>query len=247
MVSGAPPSGGEFSLAGRPARTAAVDQFDRAGSAIIAYGSTAIVRTTNSGRSWTTIKGPTRRSGRRTVALRLRDVDMTSRSSGFALDTNGRVWRTTNSGRRWTEMAGVGTDDGLALAFGSPSSGFLTLEQYPADSDVAYVLRTTDSGRHWRPQRIASGEFPGTEGVISPSASRSYALTSTPAAGSGFFRSLFTTSTGGDAGSASSLSADHEPQAAHPCAVPAREPPDHGQRRAARRPGRRGDRRLRAR
>ncbi len=199
-------SGGEFSLAGRPARTAAVDQFDRAGSAIIAYGSTAIVRTTNSGRSWTTIKGPTRRSGRRTVALRLRDVDMTSRSSGFALDSNGRVWRTTNSGRRWTEMSGVGTDDGLALAFGSPSSGYLTLEQYPADSDVAYVLRTTDSGRHWRPQRIASGEFPGTEGVISPSGSRSYALTSTPAAGSGVFRSLFTTSSGGDAGSASSLS-----------------------------------------
>ena len=67
------------------------------------------------------------------------------------------------------------------------------------------MLRTTDSGRHWRPQRIASGDFPGTEGVISPSASRSYALTSTPAAGSGVFRSLFTTSTGGDAGSASSL------------------------------------------
>jgi photosystem II stability/assembly factor-like uncharacterized protein len=195
-------SGGEFSLAARPARTAAVDQFDRAGSAIIAYGSTAIVRTTNGGRSWTTIRGP--KSGKR--ALRLRDVDMTSRSSGFALDTNGRVWRTTNGGRRWTEVTGVGTDDGLSLAFGSPSSGFLTLERYPADADVAYVLRTTDSGRHWRPQRVASGEFPGTEGVISPSASRSYALTSTPAAGSGFYRSLFTTASGGDAGSASSLS-----------------------------------------
>ena len=194
--------GGEFSLAGRPARTAAVDQFDRAGSAIFAYGSTAIVRSTNSGRTLDHDQGPEERED---GALRLRDVDMTSSSSGFALDSSGRVWRTTNSGRRWSELAGVGTDDGLALAFGSPSSGYLTLEQYPADSDVAYVLRTTDSGRHWRPQRIASGEFPGTEGVISPSASRSYALTSTPAAGSGVFRSLFTTSTGGDAGSASSL------------------------------------------
>ena len=64
-------------------------------------------------------------------------------------------------------------------------AGYLTLGSYPADSGVAYVLRTTDGGRHWRPQRIASGEFPGTEGVISPSATRSYALTSTPAAGSG--------------------------------------------------------------
>ncbi len=191
---------GQFSLVGGRARTAAVDQFDRAGSAIFAYGTTAIVRTTNGGRTWTAITGPKQR--RR--ALRLRDVDMTSRTTGFALDTNGRVWRTPNGGRRWTELPGVGTDDGLALAFGSASSGYLTLRQYPSDADVAYVLRTTDGGRHWRPQRIASGAFGGTEGVISPSASRSYALTSTPAAGN-VFRSLFTTATGGDAGSASSL------------------------------------------
>ena len=67
------------------------------------------------------------------------------------------------------------------------------------------MLRTTDGGKHWRPQRIASGQFPGTEGVISPTATRAYALTSTPAAGSGIVRSLFTTGSGGDAGTASSL------------------------------------------
>jgi photosystem II stability/assembly factor-like uncharacterized protein len=198
--------GGAFDLVGsRSARNAAVDQFDRAGSAIFAYGSTAIMRTTNSGRAWTAFRGPTRRQGRRTVALPLRDLDMTSGSAGYALDSSGRVWRTRNGGRRWTELPGVGTDDGLALAFGSSSSGYLTLRNYPADTDVAYVLRTSDGGRHWRPQRIASGEFPGTEGVISPSATRSYALTSTPAAGGGAVRSLFTTATGGDAGSRSTL------------------------------------------
>ena len=68
------------------------------------------------------------------------------------------------------------------------------------------MLRTTDGGRHWRPQRIASGAFPGTEGVIAPSATRAYALTSTPAAGSGIVRSLFTTGSGGDAGTPSTLS-----------------------------------------
>jgi hypothetical protein len=122
------------------------------------------------------------------------------------LDTSGRVWHTSNGGKKWTELPGVGTDSGLALSFGSATSGYLTVGGYPADAGVAYVLRTTDGGKHWRPQRIASGQFPGTEGVISPSATRAYALTSTPAAGSDVFRSLFTTGTGGDAGSASTLS-----------------------------------------
>jgi photosystem II stability/assembly factor-like uncharacterized protein len=200
-------AGGEFSLIGtKPVRGIAVDQFDRGGSAIFAYGSTAIVRTTNAGKTWTQIQGPSRKSGKKTVALKLRDVDMTSGAGGYALDTSGRVWRTSNGGKKWTELPSIGTDSGLALAFGSATSGYLTLGDYPADDGVAYVLRTTDSGKHWRPQRIASGQFPGTEGVISPSATRSYALTSTPAAGNDLVRSLFTTGTGGDAGSASTLS-----------------------------------------
>jgi photosystem II stability/assembly factor-like uncharacterized protein len=199
--------GGEFELtSAKAARTAAVQNFDRGGSAIFAYGSTAILRTTNAGQAWTKITGPTRKNGKKTVALKLRDVDMTSGTAGFALDTSGRVWHTTNGGKKWTELPGVGTDTGLALSFGSATSGYLTIGGWPADENVAYVLRTTDGGKHWRPQRIASGAFPGTEGVISPSATRAYALTSTPAAGTGVFRSLFTTGSGGDAGKASTLS-----------------------------------------
>jgi photosystem II stability/assembly factor-like uncharacterized protein len=200
-------AGGEFSLIStKPVRGIAVDQFDRGGSAIFAYGSKVIVRTTNGGKSWTQVKGPSRKQGKKSVPLKLRDVDMTSGNGGFALDTGGRVWRTGNGGRKWTELPGIGTDSGLSLAFGSPKSGYLTLGGYPADTGVAYVLRTTDSGKHWRPQRIASGSFPGTEGVISPSGTRSYALTSTPSAGPNIVRSLFTTGSGGDAGSASTLS-----------------------------------------
>jgi hypothetical protein len=65
-----------------------------------------------------------------------------------------------NAGRRWSELPGVGTDDGLALAFGSAAAGYLTLRAYPADSGASYVLRTSDGGAHWRPQRIATGQFP---------------------------------------------------------------------------------------
>lgn len=185
-------AGGQFSVADSRAR---VTKFDRAGSAIFAYGSGAIVRSTNRGRKWSAVKRPGR----------LADLEMTSASAGFALTTDGRVWRTTNGGRRWSDLPAVGTGEGLALAFGSATSGYLTLERYPADDGVAYVQRTTDGGRHWRPQRITAGRFPGTEGVISPSATRSYALTSTPAAGNGIFRSLFTTATGGDAGTGSTI------------------------------------------
>jgi photosystem II stability/assembly factor-like uncharacterized protein len=170
-----------------------VGAFDRAGSTLFAYSATTILRSTD-GRKWTKVKGP----------KRLADLDMTSAKQGYALDTSGRVWRTTN-GKKWTEQAAVGTDEGLSLAFGSANSGYLTLRSWPADNGVAYVQRTTDGGKHWRPQRIASGTFPGTEGVISPNAIRSYALTSTPAAGNNVFRSLFTTSTGGDAGADSTL------------------------------------------
>jgi photosystem II stability/assembly factor-like uncharacterized protein len=198
--------GGEFTLSSaKAARSASVDQFDRGGSAIFAYGATTIIRTTDRGRAWKAIKGPSRKQGKRTVALRLRDVDMATANTGFALDSAGRAWRTTNGGKRWTELPAIGTDSGLALAFGSAKSGYLTLGGYPADTGVAYVLRTSDAGKHWRPQRIASGQFPGTEGVITPTSTRSYALTSTPAAGSGIVRSLFTTGSGGDAGTASSV------------------------------------------
>ena len=67
------------------------------------------------------------------------------------------MWRTTNGGSRWTELPAIGTDDGLALAFGSATAGYLTLGRYPADNGVAYVQRTSDGGKHWRPQRIAAG------------------------------------------------------------------------------------------
>ena len=198
--------GGAFDLVdSRAARRADVNRFDRAGSAVFAFGTRTIVRSTNRGRTWSSVRGPGRKQGRRFRAYALQDVEMTSATSGYALERTGRVWRTRNGGRTWTALPGVGTDQGVALSFGSATSGFLTLRGYPADTGASYVLRTSDGGRTWRPQRIATGSFPGTEGVISPSATKSYAVTSTPAAGANVFRSLFATSTGGDAGTASRL------------------------------------------
>ena len=190
----------------RAARRAAVDKFDRAGSALFAYGTTTAIRSANRGASWSVLPLPGRKGRRgRLVPYRIQDLEMTSATKGYVLDLEGRVWFTTNGGRLWRESAGVGTNRGLALAFGSESGGYLTLSGFAADTGASYVLRTSDGGRTWRPQRIATGTFPGTEGVISPTSSKSYALTSTPAAGNEIFRSLFFTDRGGDAGSPSQL------------------------------------------
>jgi photosystem II stability/assembly factor-like uncharacterized protein len=198
--------GGQFDLvADGAARRVPVDAFDRAGSAIFVSSTTAILRSTDAGRTWRRFLGPrVNRRGKR-VSYRLQALDMTSASSGYAITVDGRVWRTTSSGRRWTELGGVGSGGGQSLAFGSPTSGYLTLSGYAGEPGASYVLRTGDGGRTWRPQRIAAGAFPATLGVVAPSATRAYALTSTPALGREVVRSLFSTSSGGDFGSPSRL------------------------------------------
>jgi photosystem II stability/assembly factor-like uncharacterized protein len=193
----------------RPARLAEVSRFDAAGTAIFAYGTYTAVRTTDRGVTWSALRLPGTtvkvrgRAQRRTFPVQ--DLEMTSATAGYVLDQSGRVWTTADGGKVWREAPGVGTSAGLALAFGSATGGYLTLRGYPAEPGASYVLRTGDGGRTWRPQRIATGAFPGTEGVISPTATRSFALTSTPAAGENVFRSLFFTDTGGDQGEPSQL------------------------------------------
>jgi hypothetical protein len=52
---------------------------------------------------------------------------------------------------------------------------------------------------------VSTGSFPSTEAVVAADASRAFAVASTPAAGDNVFRSLFATSSGGDAGAPSQL------------------------------------------
>ena len=88
-----------------PARAHAVDQFDRGGSAIFAYGATAIVRThqrrQGSGRQ---VKGPraSRARDRRAAAARRRhDVGATAATRSTP---PGACGARRNGGKRWTEL-----------------------------------------------------------------------------------------------------------------------------------------------
>jgi len=82
---------------------------------------------------------------------------------------------------------------------GSPTDGFLALNKFgqpgtAANAD-AFVLRTSDGGRSWRPQEIARGT---ASAVVATGGQQAYALVGE--------NHLFFTSTGGDAGKPSALS-----------------------------------------
>jgi photosystem II stability/assembly factor-like uncharacterized protein len=129
----------------RAARRAKLFEIDRAGRALFAFGSRRIAVSSNSGRTWRTVRRPRR-------AL-IAAVDFVTRRTGFLLEQDGRLWRTHNGGRRWHDLAGIGSDDGIGLAFSSTSTGYVTLSRF-GDSAGGYVSRTTDGGRTWRPELL---------------------------------------------------------------------------------------------
>jgi photosystem II stability/assembly factor-like uncharacterized protein len=182
-----------------------ITRLDRAGGAIVAFGSTRAAVSTDEGAAWRRLRTPSRRVGRRTLVLAISDLDFVSARRGFVLDTSRRLWTTRNGGRTWTQISGIGSSGAVSLVMVDALNGFVTLERFAGDPSGAYVLRTSDGGATWRPQRVSTGGFPGAEAVVAADATRAFAVTSTPAAGSNVFRSLFATSTAGDAGTPSQI------------------------------------------
>jgi photosystem II stability/assembly factor-like uncharacterized protein len=179
--------GAEFSrLRGRLVTGPKLFDVDRGGGAIFAYGSKNMIVSTNKGKSWKKVPLP-----KRTL---LSAVDFVTSNAGFALGQDGRVFKTRNRGKRWNDLAGVGSDDGVGLSFSSASEGYVVLSRFGDDAS-GYVLRTSDSGRTWRPQLVASKPLLGSG--VAAAGSTDFLLT----AGSSFF---YTTS-GGDQGDRSSV------------------------------------------
>jgi hypothetical protein len=127
-------------------------------------------------------------------------VSFVARSSGFLLDTAGRVWRTVNGGRSWKQSLSTGTSSVSGISFGSATSGYLSVGGFDGDAGTAYVLHTSDAGRSWRPQAISSGAI-GASGIVAADATRAFALVQPGQAS----RRLFFTQTAGDAGAPSPL------------------------------------------
>lgn len=180
--------GGSFApVRGRVARANLID-YDRAGSAVFVFDFKSVFVSTTAGQSWKKVKRPPTRAD-------LEAVDFVSAKRGFILTYEGRLWRTTNGGRKWREVP-LGSDSGFELAFSDSNNGFVAVRDF-AGKFNGYVLRTTDGGKTWQPQ-LLDDEGIDTDGLVVTGGNSAIALSLSNA--------LFATTTGGQAGSATSLS-----------------------------------------
>jgi photosystem II stability/assembly factor-like uncharacterized protein len=174
-------------------------EVDRAGSAIIAYGTQDVIRSLDGGKSWSTVLKPGRyvgRGTRRVNRLGVAHVDFVTARQGFLLDAAGRLWRTVDGGRRWVERPGIGTQRAYGMAFSSAKNGFLVIDRFGDVGDRSgFLLRTDDAGETWHPQFVVSTPIPG--GGIAATPGRDYLL--------GGESSLLFSTTDGDAGAPSTL------------------------------------------
>lgn len=183
-------SGDTFStVRDRDVVKARLDAIDRAGSALFASGRRDLLRSTDRGRTWKPIHKPGRVS----------QVDFLDASTGYFLAEGGALWRTTTGGRRWTRRVGVGTGRAYGIAFSSKTKGYLVIDRFgDVTGRSGFLLKTTDGGGTWHPQFVVSAPILGA-GIAATSSGTDYLL--------GGESSLLFTTTSGEAGQASRLTA----------------------------------------
>jgi photosystem II stability/assembly factor-like uncharacterized protein len=179
--------GNTFGAAGGAIRRASLQRGDVARGAVFAYGPHALYVSTNGGSGWKAVKRPTRKA--------LRTVDFITGRRGFALDAQGKVWSTANRGRHWTQLIATGTLSGYNLAFTAANRGYLAVNSFGIQRG-GFLLKTSDGGRTWHPQLVSSHPL-ARYGIATSSGTTDFAMDSSGG--------LFSTSTGGDQGAASSL------------------------------------------
>ncbi|UUY05086.1 YCF48-related protein [Svornostia abyssi] len=165
---------------------AKLDDYDDAGSSIIVWGRTALLRSGDKGKTWKSLKLPTKKT-------KVAGADFVTANTGFLRDTGGRLWKTTNGGKKWTEVQSVGSTEYYGMSFSSATSGYLVTSEFGNADELGYLLRTTDGGKTWAPQLVTDAEIKGY-GIAA--GATSYVLAGT--------NSLLFSTTGGQAGKASS-------------------------------------------
>ena len=173
---------------GRAVAKATLIDYDRAGGAVFAFGFKALYVSTTAGKSWKKVKRPPTRAD-------LQAFDFVSTKRGYALTFDGRAWQTTNGGRKWREVPGLASDSAFEVAFSDARNGFVAVRDFGGKFN-GYVMRTIDGGRTWQPQLIDDDGI-DNDGLVATGGKTAITLS--------LGNALFATTTGGQAGSASSL------------------------------------------
>ena len=177
--------GGSFDPVGSKAvRGRSLENVDVAGGVVFAYGHRTLAISKDRGATWQKVTLPEDKH--------VQDADFLSARKGYVLTTEGGLVKTSNGGDNWNGVPGIGTDRGRGITFSSPSSGYLTTGGFGSE-DFGYAYRTTDGGKTWQPQLIAP-QFVD----LWDAGPTGYAITQ---GGANFFG----TTTGGEAGTPSSL------------------------------------------
>jgi photosystem II stability/assembly factor-like uncharacterized protein len=194
-------SGGSFSaVRGGAVSQTILDEVDRGGSAIVAYGPQDVIRSTDNGKTWKTVLKPgkyVRKGKKRVNRLGIRNVDFADANNGFLLDTSGRLFKTRNAGKAWTELPGIGTNAARGMSFSSAQKGYLVISSFgDVRQPTGFLLRTDDGGSTWHPQFVVSN--PIADSGVAGGGATDYLL--------GGQQSLLYSTTGGETGSSSDLS-----------------------------------------
>ncbi|MFT4049755.1 MAG: YCF48-related protein [Solirubrobacterales bacterium] len=116
-------------------RKLALTKADPAGKAIVAWGSKAIVSSSDGGKTWKKIA-----LGKKVKSVKL--ADFVDAKNGWIVDGSNELWVTTKGGTKWTRVETTGLDKITSMARTDGKHGYI------ADGSGS-VLVTADGGKTW--------------------------------------------------------------------------------------------------
>jgi photosystem II stability/assembly factor-like uncharacterized protein len=161
------------------------------GGRVFIWGEAGILRSTDGGRRWSEATLPVVRGKR----VKLYDADCTASGACWIITPAGRFYRTTDFGRRWKVVppaAGANLREVLSIAVAGPREAYLGFDRTPPLEELGTVLHTTDGGASWAIQTVDPNPS-----SVDVAGGRAWAST---------FNHVYTSVTGGQAGTPSTLS-----------------------------------------